>query len=521
MATVAPTSGSALFSPQMLAMLQSLIGSTQDQNVIQNTNNNTNTSQNTTGSQTGTSQQATTGTSQQATTGNQATTGTTTSTGNQATTGTQTQNQTQTGTNNQQTTGSNQTTGSQSVVGTQTGTQTQTTQNLADVSQLMQVFQQQQAGITPDVLASIFSEGAKAAPGLVTATANAVGARSSNNTPLATALTNLNSQLTNSAAQMSLNQRNASAQTAEAIARLTSQQQVTGTNTQQNQQQSTTDQLVNILQSVLGNTTQNSQGTTGTTQNTTNNNTTATNQNVTSNQNTTGSTNQNTTGSTTQNNQQSTTGNTALTGTVNTNNQTDNQVNTGNISNLLGMLAGGTVLNGAIPGGLGAIGGLLQQGGQGIGQLLQSIIGGLGGGGGGASPLPAPDPGFQVPGGSQLTTPGTDGSLGVGNWFDNAIGDPNLGSGPLGGNSITGGFNETNPDDYLSQLMDSLGFNLTGDATSGGSLLNLDSPDFWNSIGIAPETLSWNESTGISIPSPDFWSDQDWQDYYTDDGWGG
>jgi len=513
MATVAPTSGSALFSPQMLMLLQSLIGSTQDQNVSQTNASDTATNQNTTGSQSGTSQQAVTG--NQATTGNTATTGNQATTGSQATTGTQTQNQTQTGTQNQQTSGSNQTTGTQNVTGVQTGTQTQTTQNIADVSQLMQVFQQQQAGITPEVLSSIFAEGSKAAPGLVAATANAVGARSSNNTPLATALTNLSSQLTNQAAQMTLDQRNRSGQTAAEIARLTSQQQTTGTNTQQNQQQSTTDQLVNILQSVLGNTTQNTQGVTGTTQNTDTAQNVATNQNTATTQNV--DTSQNTAGSTTQNNQQSTEGNTSVAGSSQTNNQTDNQVNTGNIGNLLGLLAGGTVLGGAIPGGLGAIGGLLQQGGQGIGQLIGALLRG----GGNAANMPAPAPGFQIPGGGSLTMPGTDGSLGVGNWFDNAIGNPDLGGNALGGNSLTGGFNQTNPDDYFSQLMDQLGFNLTGDASSGGTLLNFDSPDFWGGLGISPDTLSWNDTSGVSVPSPEFWSDQDWQNYYNDDLWGG
>lgn len=110
-----------------------------------------------------------------------------------------------------------------------------TTKNLADVSALQQVFQQQQAGITPEMLAAIFSEGSKAAPGLVSATANAVGARSSQNTPLATALGNLSAQLTSKAAELSLGQRNASANTAAQIAQATG-----GTQTDQNQTQTQT-----------------------------------------------------------------------------------------------------------------------------------------------------------------------------------------------------------------------------------------------------------------------------------------
>src|SRR6266404_856951 len=65
----------------------------------------------------------------------------------------------------------------QLTTGQQTGTTNQTQQTSADLSKLNQVFAQQQAGISPDALKAIFTEGAKQVPGLVASTANAVGAR--------------------------------------------------------------------------------------------------------------------------------------------------------------------------------------------------------------------------------------------------------------------------------------------------------------------------------------------------------
>lgn len=139
------------------------------------------------------------------------------------------------GTSDQDVTKTGSTTGTQNQTGTTTGTQAnvtdQTTQSTADVEALQKVFAQQQGGITPEMLAAIFSEGQKAAPQLVASTANAVGARASNNTPLATALTALNAQLTNQAAQLDLQQKNASANTAAQIAQLTGGTKTTGTQT--------------------------------------------------------------------------------------------------------------------------------------------------------------------------------------------------------------------------------------------------------------------------------------------------
>lgn len=112
---------------------------------------------------------------------------------------------------------------------TTTGTNTSTTSSNADISALQKVFQQQQAGVTPEMLSAIFSEGAKAVPQLTQATANAVGARSGSNSPLATALTQLNSSLTNQAAQLNTQMLAQSGETAAKIADLTKQQTTSGT----------------------------------------------------------------------------------------------------------------------------------------------------------------------------------------------------------------------------------------------------------------------------------------------------
>jgi hypothetical protein len=219
--------------------------------------------------------------------------------------------------NNSSTAGTQATTGSTNTTGTTADSRSglSQTRNYADVGNLQKVFDQQQQGITPDVLAAIFSEGAKAAPGLVNATANAVGARSSNNTPLATALTQLSSLLTNQAATLSLDQRNKSGQTAEAIARLTS-----GTD---------------VMNSETANRTAAETGTNTSNQTSTNN----TNQTI--------------------------------------NRQTDSQPNYGNVTKLLGLLLGSSAVNNGL-GDVGGISGLLKSGTEGVGGLIKQLIGGAG-----------------------------------------------------------------------------------------------------------------------------------------------
>lgn len=148
------------------------------------------------------------------------------------------------GTNKENTTGTQSSTGT--TTGTTTGTNTSTTSSNADISALQKVFGQQQAGVTPEMLAAIFSEGAKKVPALQNSFANAVGARASENTPLATALTGLNSSLVNQAATLNTQMLSDSANTAAKIADLTKSQTTTGTqNTNQNTTQNTTTNSVN------------------------------------------------------------------------------------------------------------------------------------------------------------------------------------------------------------------------------------------------------------------------------------
>lgn len=135
-----------------------------------------------------------------------------------------------------------------------TGNTTQTTSNNADVSNLQKVFQQQQAGITPDMLKAIFTEGAKAVPQLVATSANAVGARSSDNSPLATTLRDLNTNLASTAATQNTQMLKDSATTAAQIADLTKsttgntvQAQTTNQDTNQNSNQNVLSALTSLL----------------------------------------------------------------------------------------------------------------------------------------------------------------------------------------------------------------------------------------------------------------------------------
>lgn len=397
--------GSSLFSSNILDLLMKAIGGTQDQNTTK-----TNTSD-------------TSGTQTQDATKNS--TGSTSTTGNQVVTGGST------GTTAQNTTSSQQTSGSQNTTGSQTANINQTTQKTADISRLLQVFQQQQAGITPEMLAAIFTEGSKAVPGLVSTMANAVGARSSNNTPLSTALGTLQSNLTSEAAKLSLAQRNASADTAGKIAEATSGTTTTGTNTTQNAQTTVNDQLVSLLANVLGNT------------NNTTNQTATTSQNTSSTAQETGSQ----TGTTTSN----------TSGTENTNNQIDTQPNYGNASSLIGALLGGSVLNQALPGGLG---GALNSGVSGAAGLLKQLFGG------GASGLPAMNADEQAMWDQIMANvPGT-----VNNMPDGT----NVGAG-----------SDAALNDLFTQL----------DAATGGSM-----------------------STTPELVLPDWWSSENWDNWF-DAGW--
>jgi hypothetical protein len=182
--------GSIKSSAGLQGLLAGVLGdaigkqSNTDTDSTQNTNNTTNTLGTTSTNGSGTQATTQTGGSTQNTTGTQTgsntqtTGGTTVNTGSQATTGSVNTNNTTT----------------QNTQSVQTGT--------ADIAGLQQVFAQQKAGITPEMLAAIFSEGAKAAPQLVTAQSNALGARAVGNSPVAQSLNMLNSSLVSKAADL-------------------------------------------------------------------------------------------------------------------------------------------------------------------------------------------------------------------------------------------------------------------------------------------------------------------------------
>lgn len=405
MATIAQTPGSALFSSPVLQLLQAMIGGTQDQTIVKDGTSNVAGTSTNNGTQSGTTSNATTGST--STTGSNNTAGTTSNA----------------------TTGSTSTTGTTGTTGTTAGVTNQTQQKTADVTALKKVFEQQQAGITPELLAAIFSEGSKAAPGLVSTMANAVGARAADNTPLATALASMSTGLTSKAAELSAAQQNASANTAAQIAEATGGTQTTGSNNQTNDQQVATSQLQQLLQNVLGS----------------NNQTTDTTQLQQVLQNVLGTSNQT-------NTQTGTTGSNTTT-TDNTKNSMDSQMNTGNISQLLGGLLGGSLLNSGLQGaGLGGIGGVVGGAAKDAGGLIAQLLKGL---------MP------QQQGG---TAPPFSLDSILGGWQNGSVAD-SVGQNPFTGDlnpaSILPGFGQNNGFDF-SQFMNPT------------PALDAVSPDWWD-----------------------------------------
>lgn len=343
------------------------------------------------------------------------------------------------GTQDQNISKTGNTTGTQSQTGTTAGTasntQDSTTQSTADVEALKKVFAQQQAGITPELLAAIFSEGQKAAPQLAMSTANAVGARAGNNTPLATALTALNASLTSKAAELDLSQKNASAETAAKIAQLTGGTKTTGT-TQQTSNQAT-------------NSTANS---------------------------TTGSSEK-------------------------TNNQTDTQPNYGNVTNLLGLLLGGSALNKGLVD-FGGISGAVGAGTNAVGGLLQQLLKGFSTGG---------TPGELNPG--TFTTPSSNSIVDALTNAGQQV-QPGL-FGNIGG-AVTppaGSANSLVPADFLGGNSGG-GFDLSSLLSGLGLGGQSSESDFWNAIGLDPSTLSFGSAT-VDAGTTDL-SNQDW---FTGEGW--
>lgn len=205
-----------------------------------------------------------------------------TATGTQNVTGTQTNNQNTTQNSNTNTSTTGQQTNAGTVATTGANSQTQQGSSVqssnADISALQEVYARQKAGITPEMLSAIFSEGAKKQPQLITSYANAVGARASENTPLATSLRDLQTNLTTQAATMNNQLLSDSSQTAARIAELTKaltttqNNTTTGTNTQTQDSNSTQNSTQQQQQQQLANTVQN--GTTANNQTTNSNSTT-------------------------------------------------------------------------------------------------------------------------------------------------------------------------------------------------------------------------------------------------------
>lgn len=310
----------------------------------------------TTGSQTNTGATSGSQVSTGATAGSQvnagATTGSQSSTGTQSSTGSQNTSGTTNTTGTQSTTGTVDTSGSNSV----TGTTTQ--QSSADLTALQSVYDRQSAGITPEMLAAIFREGSKAAPQLVTANSNALGARTSDNSPVAQVLRQLQGDLVSKAADMNRQLLSDAGNTAGKIADLT--KSVTGTtdsdtvslSTQVQDLVTSTDStaIVNQIVATLNNQattgTQNSSGTSSGTQS--NTGTSSGTQNNTG----TSSGTQNTAGTSTgtQTGTQTTAGTSASTGTqnqtvtANEDKTTNTTINTSSARSLLGMAAAGVGL---------------------------------------------------------------------------------------------------------------------------------------------------------------------------------
>jgi hypothetical protein len=199
------------------------------------------------------------------------------------TAGTQVGSQNTTNTGSQNTSGTTTNIGSQKTTGTvgntgsttNTGTQTQT--STADIAGLQSVYDRQSAGITPEMLAAIFTQGSKAAPGIVTANAQALGARAQSNTPLAAGLEQMSVDLTSKAADLNRQMLSDAGNTAAQIAQATHGTTTSNTGTQTSLQSQVQDLLTannsqsivqQIVDSLSQQAQQNQQATTGSTKTT-------------------------------------------------------------------------------------------------------------------------------------------------------------------------------------------------------------------------------------------------------------
>jgi len=187
----------------------------------------------------------------------------TSQTGNTSTTGTTNQNQT-----------TNQTTGT-ATTGTQQQVSANTSQVTADVAGLQKALQLQLAGVTPDQIAAIYTEGSKAVPGLAQTYGSALGANTSNNSAFARGLETLQRDLAAQVIGLNAQQVNAGATTAANIAgntRTVSETGNVGTTNNQNQQ-AVTAGTTGTTGTQTQNQVSNTAGTTGTTASQTSNQT--------------------------------------------------------------------------------------------------------------------------------------------------------------------------------------------------------------------------------------------------------
>lgn len=120
-------------------------------------------------------------------------------------------------------------------------------QTSADIAGLQEVLKRQLAGITPEMLAAIFSEGSKAAPQLLTAQSNALGVRAGHNTPVAAALNMLNGQMLSKAADVNLNMLRDASGTANSIGNFTKQVTTSGSESSFSNTNSTTNTMMDQL----------------------------------------------------------------------------------------------------------------------------------------------------------------------------------------------------------------------------------------------------------------------------------
>jgi hypothetical protein len=337
-----------------LSILQALVGSRQ--NIDRNSTNNTAN----TGTQTGTNS------SQQDQTRGQSTN----TTGNTNTQQGGSSSGTNSSTSRTNTSGVNQqvNSGAGSVTGNQANQTTGLTQNVADVTALQDILRRQQSGPSSEQLQALFRVGSAGAPQLMSMYANAAGARTSNNAPAAVAMEGMMQKIMDQAAMLQTGSLNDAANTAARIAQLTSGQQTSGTS------QGTTAQSSSQTNSQSGSQSSVSdQGQTGT-------QTQAFGQ----------STNQ----TSSQQQQVMETLRNLLTGNQSQTNSSSQQVNssenTGNTTSiddgramkLLGILAGGGMLNsGLTQAGLGGLSGLLGTAGQAAGGGIAGLLRGLGLGG--------------------------------------------------------------------------------------------------------------------------------------------